>query len=675
MCSIRKAGRSVLCALLLICSTGCAYKQVDSYTLGQWLQKLVTVSCIQIDNTQPDPYYHAAKGFSVMQDDVSYDPDTILDRQWLAYTLVNLAQFDKVKDVEIEDIQKSIFPDHIRKITDIMPLENNRFRPEEPVTETEALKYLNLTLKTMSDQRIMKTETDITWNEDGKKVIEVQPDRVTDNIFTFYGSVPYSIGQIICDNNGHLGRITDITYSDEMTFVTTEEITLLDLSDSMYLSGSTNVDFSKAEILDGNGEIIQSYDDNTATNMALSAYTKTMEKDGYTVAITSSSTGFKAEVRRELPNGSKAYANVRLASLRCDYEWLSEKKDIKNVYLRLRFNTEENFGVRHTSYTKKYGDFSKIDPKDFISTAKNFFQDADHVIEKTLTLATVRVPIPNAPMMKLEMNVDLNIYVSGRVEITLHQAHEIGCEIRNGTIRMLQKMDPTHEEDIQATMKVTSGIRFGLKMTGMELCNASLLGGVQAGMKTYVHLYDSDGKKTTVETDLPNDVVDDLAQDNVNVLVCADLDAHIIGEISVNSKSTLLGKMGLSKTITVFNGQNASLLPEGYRHLENLHFVEQCTRNDRKPTVEKQEIHVTGKITLERYALAMSEGGYRTIVVTGLPEGYRTADLIYTVNDETIAIVSENGRVTGRQSGATEVIVQTMDGKYSTSISVLVTTS
>lgn len=675
MCSIKRSGRSVLCALLLICSIGCVHKQMDSYTLGQWLQKLVTVSGIQIDTTQPDPYYHAAKGFSVMQDDVSYDPDTILDRQWLAYTLVNLAQFDEVKNVEIKDIHQSIFPDHIRKITDIMPLVNNRFRPEEPVTETEALKYLNLTLKTMSDRKIMKTETDITWNEDGKKVIEIQPDTVSDNIFTFYGSVPYSIGQIICDDNGHLGRITDITYTDEMTVVTTEEITLLDLSDSMYLSGSTDVDFSKAEILDENGEIIQSYDDSTTTNMALSAYTKTMEKDGYMVVITSSSTGFKAEVRRELPDGSKAYANVRLASLRCDYEWLSEKKDIKNVYLRLRFNTEENFGVRHTSYTKKYGDFSKIDPKDFISTAKNFFQDADHVVEKTLTLATVRVPIPNAPMMKLEMNVDLNIYVSGRVEITLHQAHEIGCEIRNGTIRMLQKMDPTHQEDIQAIMKVTSGIRFGLKMTGMELCNASLLGGVQAGMKTYVHLYDSDGKKTTVETDLPNDVVDDLAQDNVNVLVCADLDAHIIGEISVNSKSTLLGKMGLSKTITVFNGQNASLLPEGYRHLENLHFVEQCTRNDRKPTVEKQEIHVTGKITLERYALAMSEGGYRTIVVTGLPEGYRTADLIYTVNDETIAIVSENGRVTGRQSGATEVIVQTMDGKYSTSLSVLVTTS
>ncbi|MGM9940898.1 MAG: Ig domain-containing protein [Bulleidia sp.] len=676
MCSIKRFGRSVLCALLLISLSGCRHEKQDSYTLGQWIQKLVTVSGIQIDESQPDPYYLAAKGFSVIQDDAAYDPDIVLDRQWLAYTLVNLAQFDEIKDVVITDLDDSLFPDHIRRITDIMPLEDQKFRPEEHVSEEDALKYLNLTLKTMGDRRIMQTETEIEWNEEGQDVTFTEPSSVEDQVFVFQGPVPYEPGQIICDENGNIGRVTEITYDNDLTYVNTEEVTVLDLSDSMYLSGSTEVDFSKAEIIAGDGEIVQFYDDDDPmTNMSFSEYSKNIDLDGYSVSLSSSSTGFKAEVKKNLPSGSKAYANVRLSSLRCDYEWLSEKQDIRNVYLRLRFDTEENFGVRHTSYTKRYGDFSKIDPKDFISTAKNFFQDADHVVQKTLTLATVSVPIPNAPLMKLEVNVDLNIYVSGRVEITLHQAHEIGCEIRNSTVRMIQKMDPTHEEDIQASMKVTSGIRFGLKMTGMELCNVSLLGGAESSVKTSVHLYEKDGTHTTVQTDLPVDVVDDLAQGNGNVLVCADMDAHIIGEINVNSKGSLLGRMGLSRTITVLNNENASLLPKGYRHLENFHFVESCTRNDRKPTVEKQEIKVTGKITLERYALAMGKGGYRSIVVTGLPEGYSASDLIYTVTDSSVAVVSENGRVTGRTPGATEVKVETSDGKYSSSISILVTTS
>ena len=103
-----------------------------------------------------------------------------------------------------------------------------------------------------------------------------------------------------------------------------------------------------------------------------------------------------------------------------------------------------------------------------------------------------------------------------------------------------------------------------------------------------------------------------------------------------------------------------------------MQFVKECTRKDRKKKVQYEEIAVSDKIRLERYALAVPVNGYRQINVTGLPEGYSVSDLIYESRDTDTAVVSSNGRVTGKVSGSCEVTVTTNDGKYSISLSVLV---
>ena len=669
-CSLKRIGRSVLCALLLIMMSGCRKTDQKLFTKGEWIQELTIRSGIQINTDQS--YEQVAISYGIISEDVAYDPSSLLTKEWMAYTLVNLTRLDDPYDKQIKDLNDSAFPYEVVRSIPLISLDNGYFHPKETVGKEEALSILDEAIEMINTKVIAETKTEVAWN-DGLNIIELS-DPVS---FNEDGTVSYDKqfrdGDLIVYPDEDGNRTCAAVVESEGRFKL-EEADLLSLSDSIHLSGSQEIDFSNAQIIDGNNDVIVDASDDVTQNMAIHNYTSSFTLQDWKVTLTATSLGLKAEASKELPNGSKAFANVRLSGLKCDYQWLSEKKSLKEVYFRLSFNSEENFGVRHTSYKKLYGDFSRIDPSDFVSSVKNFFQDADHCVQKTLTLATVNVPIPNVPGLTLQVRVDMNIYVSGRIEFTMHQSHILGCEIHNGTTRLIQDMNPTHTEDIRANAKLTSALRFGLKMTGFELCNAALNAGIETSVSTDLHLYHPDGSHTVEASDLPVDVADELSDGNPNVFVCADLDAHFIGEVDLNSSSSVLGKLGLSRNIPIFTSKNASLLPDGMKHLENFHFVKECTRKQGTAVIENNAPAVTGKITLDRYAYAINVNGYRTIVVKGMPEGYDADELIFETSNSEVAIVSENGRVTGRSPGSAEITVSSEDGKHKAYVSILVKT-
>lgn len=643
------------------------------FTLGEWIQELVERSGIQMEENET--HISAAYSYGVIEESVQVNESDPLTKEWMAYTLVNLTGLDSTDDCYIEDLDESRFPDHIRRCTPLMDLDHNRFHPSDQVEKQEALSILDQAVSICNKRVIKETTTDVQWKQDAEiKQLDTPP--VVDSKGRIEMQEGLEAGDIICWHGMDDSlQFAEIMADPDDFGLYLSDVDPLSISDSIHLSGSTNVDFSKAQIIDGNGDVIIDNRQSGIEPTAIRNYTTSFDLSEWKVTLSAASTGLKAEVSKEMQNGSKAYANIRVSGLRFDYEWLSQQQTIQDVYFKVAFNSEENFGVRHTSYRKLYGDFSKVDPSDFVSTVKNFFQDADHCVQKTLTLATINVQVPSAPGVSVQMKVDLNIYVSGKIEITMSQGHVLGCEIRNGKTRLIQKMTPEHTEDIRATAKVTTGLRFGLKMAGFELCNAALLAGVESSMTTSLHLYDNNGDHTVITTDLPADVADELSQGNGNVVVCADLDAHIIGEVDLNSKASVLGKLGLGKTITIFTSKNASLLPQGMKHLENFHFMAECTRKGSSEIIFNDAVKVTGKITLERYAYALNINGYRTIVVTGLPEGYTKEDLVYETNQSDVAIVSENGRVTGRKAGSAEITISTQDGRHTAYVSILVKTS
>ena len=54
------------------------------------------------------------------------------------------------------------------------------------------------------------------------------------------------------------------------------------------------------------------------------------------------------------------------------------------------------------------------------------------------------------------------------------------------------------------------------------------------------------------------------------------------------------------------------------------------------------------------------------INVTLLPEGYTINDIVFTIEDSSIAKVDSNGIITALQEGGTKLVVKTNDGLFET---------
>lgn len=688
--SIKRVIRAVLCMALMIPYTACSSYQ--SFTLGEWIQELVEETGIDISQnkdpyfdsvTEQSPYFayvQSAVEYGILDSKESLDTEAPLTRLWLAYTAVHFAHPSyQSYTYSIADLSDSYFSEEAETAVSIglMKLdEHNRFNGNETVARKEAEEVLKKAVKIADERVISETKTDITFKEEQSAKNIILQKQIADGEMLVGYDTELKEGEYIHwyderDHLEHYGHIENIIDETDGRHIIYADIDLLGITERMELSGSTDIDFTKAEITGGDGVVIQNAEETDFTNMASYAFTRSFDLDGYKVTLYGGVSGLKAEVKKELPYGAKAYANIRVGGVHCDYEWLSEENSLKDVYVKVKFDSEQNAGVKTTSYKKKVGDFSKLDPKDFVNSIRSFFVKSDDAVEKTLTLASVRMPVPGAPLMNIKMSLDMTVYVSGKIELTLHQSNVLGCEIRNGHARMIHNTDPDVYTDIKASTKLLGSVNFALLMTNIKLCDLALQAGSEAYVQPVVHLYDGD-EHTIENLDVPLSELDELASENENVLVCADYSAKLIGQVKVNSSSTILGKFGLTRTLNVFSDDKYNLVPEGYRHMENMQFVKECTRKNRKKKVQYDEMTVSDKIRLERYALAIPLNGYRQIHITGLPEGYSVSDLIYESKDSNIAIVSSNGRVTGKKSGSCEVAVSTNDGKYSISLSVLV---
>lgn len=690
--SIKRVIRVMLCMALMITPVGCADSSDQSFTLGEWIQELVEETGLE-QSTDKESYYEtiskdspyftyvqSAVAFHVLNGKETLQLDEPLTRQWLAYTAVNFAHpsFQKYNG-KIEDLSECYFTKEVETAVSLGLMdidEKGMFYGNETVQEEDALHVLEKAVHIANERMITETKTEIQWKENyNAKDIEAVGSYTANEIITGY-ECDAAIGEYVHwfsedDHLQHYGYVKEVRNEEDGRHIVYEDIDLLGMSERIELSGSTDLDFSKAEIVAGNGEYIQSVAADGLTNMASYAFTKSFDLEEYKVTLYGGVSGLKAEVKKELSDGAKAYANIRVGGVHCDYEWLSEENNLKDVYVKVKFDSEQNAGVKSTSYKKKVGDFSKLDPKDFVHSIKGFLTNTDEAIEKTLTLAQVRLPVPNAPLMNLCMKLDLTVYVTGKIELTLHQSNVLGCEIRNGHVRMIHNMEPDVYTDIKASTKFLGSLNFSLLATNIRLCDMALQAGAEAYVQPVVHLYEED-EHTYENVNVPLEELDELASENENVLVCADYSAKLIGQVKVNSSSTVLGKFGLSRTMNVFSSEKYNLVPEGYRHMENMQFVKTCTRKDRKQKIEYDAITVSDQIKLERYAFAIGVNGYRQINVTGLPKGYSVSDLLYESKDNEIATVSQNGRVIGKKSGSCEVSVMTNDGKYSISLSVLV---
>ncbi|MBR4455054.1 MAG: hypothetical protein IKS32_02380, partial [Solobacterium sp.] len=617
-----------------------------------------------------------------------FDPDQVLTREWTAYTLMNLSDRDVRGDsnVRIRDLNASAFPKHVSAAVaeGLFSLdENERFCPKTAIDRNEALNCLGMITDRINYEPDIGSTADYDFSDDIEFTEETPLETDEEHMTAlFERNADIRPGQYCTAENSEeteaVYRIRDVAEDEDGIHAEIEPAKAEDVFESIDAENSFVVDFTTAEIIDAlDGTIIQAASDNSAdtadpASLETLGYVKTHEINGYRISYSVTATGIKAEVTKKTPHGLNVTGNLMISSVKPSYRWKTENGEIRDGFFKMEFQSSENLGAQAESYKQLYGDFSRVDPKNFLGTIRNLFQEKNEAAEITLPLAKITVPVPASPVLTVSMQLQLTIRATGKAQLTLTQDNCIGMEIRDGHMRQISDCDLKANASLYANTSILGGVSADMKLAGMPLADITTEAGATAKADAVIHLYDSEQNHTVMKAnDIPSDLIDDLADGNENVLTCADITAYKTIDIRLNSPNTLAGRAGLSRTIVLADENNGAIIPGINGHMENGHYVSKCTRKDREKAKEEGPVVESDQIRIQTYSLIADPGETKEIRITALPQGYSAEDLVFTSDSPSVASVSGN-RVTAQSEGAAIIRISTADGKYTVSCSILV---
>ena len=670
----------VLC--MLVTFVGCKKKVTDTMTNGEWLTELTTQAGITyyqqeepyfLNITSNSPYFTVVQSsveWEVLNPSKAFNPSATLTREMVAYTLMNLISrtHEGLSDT-IKDLQDCSYPDQVKAAvaSGLMSLDvRQRFRPKDEISKEEAFGYLAQVIDIVNNRKFTNTQTTVQLKDD-VQFADDEPKQFDEEGLTALFASDSSIrnGMYIAYDDAYY-RVVNCEYTNQGILTTLEQVNMEDVIEQFDIQGGTDLEFNHAKIVDGNGNVVQegTEQSHSLSLMSTSLINHTFDINGFRSALKGTTSSLHAEVSKQLQVGGLLYANAALDNLHIQYKWDKDEDRIQYGYLKADFTTSENIGLRNGMYKELYGDFSKLNPKDFISTVQNIFQTKQEVITDTITLCTVKIPMPNAPMVSVVMKLNLNVYATGKAELSFVQNHVLGCEIRNGNMRSISDHSKKATASIRAETGITLGTNLALHAFNQNIMDAEIDAGAKGYFHTKTYLYNEEGKAESFDIDVQPDLVEELSEGNPDIKVCTELNAYWLCNLKLNSSNSLAGRFGFSRNIPILSESNAPLFAKGKVTYENWMSVDHCSCEDREKVPNVEAIQVKKRITLKDYSLISGVGVSTRIQVTGLPEGYTVEDLIYISKNTDIAEVSSAGEVIGKKSGGTDIVIQTKDKKH-----------
>lgn len=674
--------------------SACGKKNTDTLTKGEWIS-LINEKAGILPVSQEKPYYinisensrwfddvQAAVEWQVLDPAVAFNPSEYLNREWTAYTLMNLADRHSDKsDSSIRDISKTSFPNEVSAAisSGLMSVDKRgMFRPKTEISREEALDYLDQIVSYINNREI-PTVTDITWNDDvvftDPQILSLDTQNKTAVCANTDEIRAGDLFTMMDDDGLGLYRITSVA-DDSFTYEIPEDP--LALTDDFHISSSEAVDFTRIEIYDGNGSLI--YDGTQETGNAVSdhlslmadkPYTRKFEIDGNEVEVRISSGSLICSIRRQLGDAAEINGQVSLTGMNVDYDAEGALSILKNSYFKLTYDTEEYLSVS-SDYDRTFSkQFEHVRKDGFVAALNNACSRYADKIDTVISLLKLKIPVGDGFTTTLQADVNLNLKASGKAELTLSQHHELGFDIRNGERRRINETKKKNSASIKAAASLTADLTAALKFLLSPVCDLTITAGASADMDTLIHIYDDDGKLNTVSDDVPPDLADAAAQAVKDVLICTDASGFYILKFKANSSSTAAGKLGFGFEADIFNEGNSQLFKKGVQHFENWQAVDHCTRKDRDKSEEREEMDTKEKIVLDSYSITVGPGESRTVEIAGIPSGYSMNDLSVTSSDPDVVLV-QGLTLYGNSSGSAVITIQTKDGAYSVQCSVLV---
>ena len=471
-------------------------------------------------------------------------------------------------------------------------------------------------------------------------------------------------GDIVLDDNKFyvVEKTTEdqIIYEREAEF--DEVYAWLDIEDSF------EIDFTKAEVISyGDEESSLNYRNNYYT--LLSSNNHVFNKDGFRISYTLNRSGIDVHISKNV-KGLNVYCDASINNVKPTFKWKAKEDDLKNSYFKISFNSTEELGLSTGKYGNYHLKFKDLDKSSFRSLLRSMVEPMDDEVEASIPICQIKTPIPELPTAFLNLDLYVNIYASGKIELVLYNTHELGYETKDGQIRFIN--DNTHRLDsiIQASGKAALAVNMSLEAVGMRLCDIEVDGGLKAVLQSILHMYDDEGNLESHDSNIAYSTLSEISKENPNVKVCADVSLYWLLDMVINTSKTKMNKLGFSKTFHILDDDNQVF--GNMHHIENGHFVKKCTYGKREGLMSMDKVS-SNKIVLDSYAEVLKINETYEIVVKGLPEGYKVTDLLYSSGDDKIARVS-SGTITAVSPGSVKIKVSTKDDKYNAYVNILVST-
>lgn len=635
--------------------TGCESKQVEIMTKGQWAQKIAqefqmdyceVTEPIYADVKNDNTYYDAVQNcaaWNIFDRTETFEPDSEATVNFAIVSAVRAIGEDKIANSSYNRTLQTEedMIDFFNSVSGMDYISGGALYPEwaDQIVEDMNTILSSLELKQhqdigLTDQCIEIGDQDVIFSADG------ETGTMQNN------SLSVEAGEILVINPSELypeGKVAKVTSVNGEKFTYTnpsgEEVL-----DHLELSGTYQPkvlgvipmsDDVQVETINGDSAVVQRCTPSSATAECLMYVPEKKKARRLGAEVTVNDLEFSLFNKEGKKGSAKGSASAKLG--------------VRNI------KATADISLKGLSVQKAY---AAVD-----STLAADFNAEGSYSPDTKPLGRVMMSIYGAVTLELQLN--LTIGASGKLSVNWSLPTTIGVDYQKGSgTRFIKE---TKGSNLSAEAEAEAYIKPGLKGVFKALNFSIASCGVYSGLQVKLNAKGETQKSYS----------------------CIDLKGYVPLSCFAGGegKDTLLGKLGIEKSWTIWDEKSSKLKKEW--HIENGKLVKECTHPEMETEapVEQQEYRQIELPELELPSFDDFSSSYFGItspyivlkentsdkLAFEVPKDYKDSDLVCTSANTGVASITNDGMITANGAGVTQMKIATKDGKYQQYIVVSVT--
>lgn len=575
---------SIIMTIMTSIFPGFVWPGTETMEVGEFLEQVGCAFGYQVPQTgetyfglEPgDEYYDAvaaAAEYDVLVDYDVIDATEEADTEFVATILVNAAGLEIDETAEIANAADfaNISKVSTAVVNGIIPVEDDgtvsvaamsvnditaaiavavglRFVPEDVVDDFELVDGV----KEVKDYAV----------EDDTVVLDADADIVAGDVF-------------VTDDAAFKAEAVEVV--DGQKVVTASDVAVDEVIEKIDYEGTTDVNFSTAKIIDGNGEVISEglFDteglsaeqiDNIIHGLLLTIGNISFSIGDFDIDAEATKTGFDFSVATSPVDGVRVTKDYSLSNLSVDAKADVNIKTLSfnEVYLNASYDLVDKTTIAG-SYYKEFGEEVKTEGEKL--EAGKVFNDLvnKYILSEfdstSIKLFTVVVPLGTTPLT-FNFDIMLNINVNGRMTITVVSEEFHGVSIINNKLSKVNDSKVIDRVvDIYGEFEIKLGLGVGFGLFGYTIVDVDVWGGIGAWVEATARFVDENGNPVFQSTyAVPVDYLAEVAAGmdfEGDIQISGHADIYGILEVGVGNNS-VLSLVGLCKTWTIYDRSNGT---------------------------------------------------------------------------------------------------------------------